>query len=79
MALIPIIAASFMLVTAVGVFLAFGSSTLSFITSVVRLPNSEIDSDSDKLLLPLCGAQATTPWHFDAVEAGPSAPSLLHP
>jgi hypothetical protein len=26
--------------------------------------------------LPLCGAPAATPWHSDAVEVGPSTPSL---
>jgi hypothetical protein len=25
--------------------------------------------------LPLCGAPATTPWHYDAVEERPSTPS----
>ena len=35
----------------------------------------QIDTDSDKLLLPLCGTPATTPWHYDAVEERPSTSS----
>jgi hypothetical protein len=27
--------------------------------------------------LPLCGAPATTPWHYDAVEERPSTPSSV--
>jgi hypothetical protein len=27
--------------------------------------------------LPLCGAPATTPWHYDAVEERPSTPSWM--
>ena len=35
----------------------------------------QIDTDFDKLLLPLCGTPATTPWHYDAVEERPSTSS----